>query len=122
METLSLSSGPFLRGYLKICQDVKDRRLSLFKKYFVEERKQIASSKATGSEGLKCAIDHILDAQQKGEITRTTFFTLLRTSMSLNFELLPPPGQSRVDTSEKGGQFSLHILNHSTIVMKPRTF
>ncbi|KAG2285883.1 hypothetical protein Bca52824_045487 [Brassica carinata] len=59
---------PFLRGYLKICQDVKDRRLSLFKKYFVEERKQIASSKATGSEGLKCAIDHILDAQQKGEI------------------------------------------------------
>lgn len=39
-----------------------------------------------------------------------------------NFELLPPPGQSKVDTSEKGGQFSLHILKHSTIVMKPRTF
>lgn len=39
-----------------------------------------------------------------------------------NFELLPPPGQSKVDTSEKGGQFSLHILKHSTIVMKPRAF
>ncbi|KAL8208777.1 hypothetical protein R6Q57_008189 [Mikania cordata] len=37
-----------------------------------------------------------------------------------NFELLPPPGQSKVDTTEKGGQFSLHILNHSTIVAKPR--
>uniref|UniRef100_A0A0A0KEB6 Trans-cinnamate 4-monooxygenase n=1 Tax=Cucumis sativus TaxID=3659 RepID=A0A0A0KEB6_CUCSA len=39
-----------------------------------------------------------------------------------NFELLPPPGQSKLDTSEKGGQFSLHILKHSTIVVKPRVF
>ena len=39
-----------------------------------------------------------------------------------NFELLPPPGQSKIDTSEKGGQFSLHILKHSTIVAKPRSF
>lgn len=30
--------------------------------------RQIASSKPTGSEGLKCAIDHILEAEQKGEI------------------------------------------------------
>ncbi|CAH8282392.1 unnamed protein product [Eruca vesicaria subsp. sativa] len=273
---------PFLRGYLKICQDVKDKRIALFKKYFVDERKQIASSKATSSEGLKCAIDHILDAQQKGEITEdnvlyiveninvaaieTTLWSIewgiaelvnhpeiqtklrneidtvlgpgvqvtepelhklpylqaviketLRLRMAIpllvphmnlneakldgydipaeskilvnawwlannpnswkkpdefrperffeeeahveangndfryvpfgvgrrscpgiilalpilgitigrmvqNFELLPPPGQSKVDTSEKGGQFSLHILNHSTIVMKPRNF
>ncbi|KAL1568056.1 trans-cinnamate 4-monooxygenase [Salvia divinorum] len=39
-----------------------------------------------------------------------------------NFELLAPPGQSKIDTSEKAGQFSLHILKHSTIVMKPRSF
>ena len=39
-----------------------------------------------------------------------------------NFELLPPPGQSKIDTSEKSGQFSLQILNQSTIVMKPRAF
>lgn len=39
-----------------------------------------------------------------------------------NFELMPPPGQSKIDTSEKGGQFSLHILKHSTIVAKPRSF
>ncbi|KAM1803106.1 hypothetical protein ACFX12_029113 [Malus domestica] len=37
-----------------------------------------------------------------------------------NFELLPPPGQSKLDTSEKCGQFTLQILKHSTIVMKPR--
>lgn len=30
---------PFLRGYLKICKEVKDRRLQLFKDYFVDERK-----------------------------------------------------------------------------------
>ncbi|TQD97053.1 hypothetical protein C1H46_017365 [Malus baccata] len=36
-----------------------------------------------------------------------------------NFELLPPPGQSKLDTLEKCEQFSLHILKHSTIVMKP---
>ncbi|XP_047971335.1 trans-cinnamate 4-monooxygenase-like [Salvia hispanica] len=36
-----------------------------------------------------------------------------------NFELLPPPGHSKIDTAEKAGQFSLHISNHSTILMKP---
>ena len=30
---------PFLKGYLKVCQDVKDRRLALFKESFLEERK-----------------------------------------------------------------------------------
>mgnify|MGYP004717100397 CR=1 FL=1 len=39
-----------------------------------------------------------------------------------NFELLPPPGQSKIDTTEKSGQFSSHLLNHSTIVLKPRSF
>lgn len=38
-----------------------------------------------------------------------------------NFDLLPPPGQSKIDTTEKPGQFSLQILNHSTIVAKPRS-
>ncbi|XP_010542699.1 PREDICTED: trans-cinnamate 4-monooxygenase [Tarenaya hassleriana] len=272
---------PFLRGYLKICKEVKERRLQLFKKHFVDERKQIASTKPTSNEGLKCAIDHILDAQQKGEINEdnvlyiveninvaaieTTLWSIewgiaelvnhpeiqtklrneldtvlghgvqitepdihklpylqaviketLRYRMAIpllvphmnlhegklggydvpaeskilvnawflannpnnwkkpdefrperfleeesnveangndfryipfgvgrrscpgiilalpilgitigrlvqNFELLPPPGKSQVDTTEKGGQFSLHILNHSTIVMKPRS-
>nr|AFX98061.1 cinnamate 4-hydroxylase [Cunninghamia lanceolata] len=39
-----------------------------------------------------------------------------------NFELLPPPGHTRLDTTEKAGQFSLKILNHSLIVAKPRVF
>lgn len=30
--------------------------------------RKLASTKSMNNEGLKCAIDHILDAQQKGEI------------------------------------------------------
>lgn len=36
-----------------------------------------------------------------------------------NFELLPPPGQSKVDTAENNGQFATRILKHYTVVMKP---
>ncbi|KAF0892185.1 hypothetical protein E2562_013537 [Oryza meyeriana var. granulata] len=59
---------PFLRGYLRICKEVKETRLKLFKDFFLEERKKLASTKAMDNNGLKCAIDHILEAQQKGEI------------------------------------------------------
>ncbi|KAH6765748.1 cinnamate-4-hydroxylase [Perilla frutescens var. hirtella] len=273
---------PFLRGYLKMCQQVKERRLQLFKDYFVDERKKLVSTKPMDKDGLKCAIDHMIEAQQKGEINEdnvlyiveninvaaieTTLWSIewgiaelvnhpeiqkklrdeldtvlglgaqitepdthklpylqaviketLRLRMAIpllvphmnlhdaklggfdipaeskilvnawwlannpeqwkrpeefrperfleeeakveasgndfrylpfgvgrrscpgiilampilgitlgrlvqNFELLPPPGQSKIDTSEKGGQFSLHILKHSTIVLKPRSF
>ncbi|XP_027173857.1 trans-cinnamate 4-monooxygenase-like [Coffea eugenioides] len=272
---------PFLRGYLKICKEVKERRLQLFKDNFVDERKKLASTTSMDSNSLKCAIDHILEAQQKGEINEdnvlyiveninvaaieTTLWSIewgiaelvnhpqvqrklrqeidtvlgpgvqitepdthklqylqavvketLRLRMAVpllvphmnlneaklggydipaeskilvnawwlannpenwrkpeefrperfleeeskvdangndfrylpfgvgrrsclgiilalpilaitlgslveNFELLPPPGQSKIDTTEKGGQFSLHILKHSTIVLKPRS-
>ncbi|VAH74298.1 trans-cinnamate 4-monooxygenase-like [Triticum dicoccoides] len=36
-----------------------------------------------------------------------------------NFQLLPPPGQDKIDTTEKPGQFSNQILKHATIVCKP---
>ncbi|CAN1312570.1 Trans-cinnamate 4-monooxygenase C4H1 [Linum perenne] len=200
---------PFLRGYLKVCEQVKETRLKLFKDYFVEERK-LMSTNAMTNEGLKCAMDHILEAQQKGEISEdnalyiveninvaaieTTLWSIewgiaelvnhqhiqkkLREELDTvlrpeefrperfleeeakveangndfrylpfgvgrrscpgiilalpilgvtigrlvqNFELLPPPGQDKLDTTEKGGQFSLHILKHSTIVAKPRS-
>nr|ASV46321.1 cinnamate-4-hydroxylase [Lilium regale] len=272
---------PFLRGYLKICQEVKDRRLKLFKDYFLDEKSKLESTKASNNAGLKCAMDHIVDAQKKGEINEdnvlyiveninvaaieTTLWSIewgiaelvnhpeiqhklrheldtvlggtpitepdmmklpylqaviketLRLRMAIpllvphmnlhdaklggfdipaeskilvnawwlannpeqwmrpeefrperfleeeakveangndfrylpfgvgrrscpgiilalpilgitigrlvqNFELLPPPGQEKLDTTEKGGQFSLHILKHSTIVAKPRVF
>ncbi|RVX22947.1 Trans-cinnamate 4-monooxygenase [Vitis vinifera] len=48
---------PFLRGYLKICKEVKERRLQLFKDHFLEERKKLASTKSTDHNSLKCAVD-----------------------------------------------------------------
>ncbi|XP_051134368.1 trans-cinnamate 4-monooxygenase-like [Andrographis paniculata] len=271
---------PFLKGYLKVCKDVKDRRLQLFKDNFVDELRKLAGTKKIDHGTGKCAMDHILDAQQKGEINEdnvlfiveninvaaieTTLWSIewgvaelvnhpqvqsklreeldrvlgpgvpvtepdtqklpylqavikesLRLRMAIpllvphmnlhdakldgydipaeskilinawwlannpeqwknpeefrperfleeeshveangndfrflpfgvgrrscpgiilampiigitlgglvqNFELLPPPGQTEIDTTEKGGQFSLHILKHSTVVLKPR--
>jgi trans-cinnamate 4-monooxygenase len=273
---------PLLRGYLKLCKEVKDKRFQLFKDYFVDERKKLGTTKKLDNNQLKCAMDHILEAKDKGEINEdnvlyiveninvaaieTTLWSIewgiaelvnhpeiqaklrheldtklgpgvqitepdvqnlpylqavvketLRLRMAIpllvphmnlhdaklggfdipaeskilvnawwlannpeqwkkpeefrperfleeeakveangndfrylpfgvgrrscpgiilalpilgitlgrlvqNFELLPPPGQSKIDTSEKGGQFSLHILKHSTVVAKPRSF
>ncbi|KAL8129848.1 hypothetical protein V2J09_019003 [Rumex salicifolius] len=59
---------PFLRGYLNVCKQVKERRFGLFKEHFVDERKKLASTKGASNDDVKCAIDHILEAQDKGEI------------------------------------------------------
>ncbi|KAI3461732.1 hypothetical protein Pfo_018395 [Paulownia fortunei] len=59
---------PFLRGYLKRCKEVTWRRLNLYKNSFVEEREKLASTKGIDNNGLKCGIDHFLQAQQNGEI------------------------------------------------------
>ena len=40
-------------------------------------------------------------------------------NLVMNFELHPPEGIEKIDVSEKGGQFSLHIANHSTVVFRP---
>lgn len=37
-----------------------------------------------------------------------------------NFKIMPPPGQSTIDTTENNGQFAARILKHYTVVMKPR--
>jgi trans-cinnamate 4-monooxygenase len=35
--------------------------------------------------------------------------------------MVPPPGVDKLDVSEKGGQFSLHIANHSVVAFHPIT-
>ncbi|CAM0949630.1 unnamed protein product [Alopecurus aequalis] len=57
-----------------------------------------------------------------GIVLALPFLSITVGRLVQSFELLPPPGQERLDTTEKGGQFSLHILKHSTIVAKPRVF
>ncbi|XP_074303471.1 trans-cinnamate 4-monooxygenase-like [Silene latifolia] len=61
---------PFLRGYLKLCTQVRDIRLKLFKDYFVDVlRKKLAGTKESKDIEPKCAIAQILETQNRGEIT-----------------------------------------------------
>ncbi|KAL5564680.1 hypothetical protein UlMin_027844 [Ulmus minor] len=58
---------PFIRRYLNLCQQVCDTRMQLFD-YFVKHRKKEKTNTSHGDGKLRCGIDHILEAQQKGEI------------------------------------------------------
>ncbi|KAF0927061.1 hypothetical protein E2562_029733 [Oryza meyeriana var. granulata] len=55
---------PFLRRYLARCHDLKSKRMKLFEDHFVQERKKVMAQ--TGE--IRCAMDHILEAERKGEI------------------------------------------------------
>eukprot|EP01018_Ginkgo_biloba_P027592 Gb_16457 [translate_table: standard] len=48
--------------------DLQRRRLAFFDDYFIQERKKLLASKG-GDKQHKCAIDHILDVEKKGEIS-----------------------------------------------------
>ncbi|VAH81107.1 unnamed protein product [Triticum turgidum subsp. durum] len=172
---------PFLRGYLRLCKEVKETRLKLFKDYFLDERKKLVSTMAIpllvphmNLHDAKLAgynipaeskilvnawflannpeqwkrpdefrPERFLEEEKHVEANGNDFrylpFGVGRRScpgiilalpilgitigrLVQNFVLTPPPGQDKLDTTEKGGQFSLHILKHSTIVAKPRVF
>ncbi|KAK4478950.1 hypothetical protein RD792_014457 [Penstemon davidsonii] len=59
---------PLLKGYLNKCRDLQRRRLAFFNNYFVERRRKIIAANGEKHK-LTCAIDHIIDAQMKGEIS-----------------------------------------------------
>ncbi|KAL3685845.1 hypothetical protein R1sor_003867 [Riccia sorocarpa] len=60
---------PFLRSYLKQCETLKEKRLAIFKEYFLDERKKVLEAKRKKLEaGEKVAIDHIFESEEKGEI------------------------------------------------------
>jgi trans-cinnamate 4-monooxygenase len=43
---------------------------------------------------------------------------LVNARLVSNFEM-KAPATGKIDASEEGGQFSLHIANHSTVVFDP---
>uniref|UniRef100_A0A2P2NGL7 Trans-cinnamate 4-monooxygenase n=1 Tax=Rhizophora mucronata TaxID=61149 RepID=A0A2P2NGL7_RHIMU len=59
---------PFLRGYLNKCKDLQQRRLAFFNNYFVQKRREIMAANGEKHK-ISCAIDHIIDAELKGEIS-----------------------------------------------------
>jgi trans-cinnamate 4-monooxygenase len=59
---------PFLRGYLNKCKDLQTRRLAFFNNNYVEKRRKVMDTPGDKNK-LRCAIDHILQAEKSGEIT-----------------------------------------------------
>ncbi|KAG6598912.1 hypothetical protein SDJN03_08690, partial [Cucurbita argyrosperma subsp. sororia] len=59
---------PFLRGYLNKCRDLQGRRLDFFNKNYVEKRRKIMAANGDKHK-ISCAMDHIIDAELKGEIS-----------------------------------------------------
>ncbi|VAH74297.1 unnamed protein product [Triticum turgidum subsp. durum] len=55
---------PFLRRYLNRCTNLKTKRMKVFEDHFVQQRKEALEK--TGE--IRCAMDHILEAERKGEI------------------------------------------------------
>ncbi|XP_057423717.1 cytochrome P450 CYP73A100-like [Lotus japonicus] len=59
---------PFLRGYLNKCRDLQTRRLEFFNKNYVEGRRKIMAANGDKHK-IGCAMDHIIEAEMKGEIS-----------------------------------------------------
>ncbi|KAL3693346.1 hypothetical protein R1sor_006997 [Riccia sorocarpa] len=58
-----------MRRYLKQCETFKEKRLAIFKEYFLDERKKVLETKRKKLEAEeKVAIDHIFESEEKGEI------------------------------------------------------
>nr|USJ75248.1 C4H [Fagopyrum tataricum] len=102
---------PFLRGYLKVCKELQERRLNVFKDYFVDERRQLASTKGSSNADVKCAIDHILEAQQKGEINEDNVLYIVE---NINV--------AAIETTLWSVEWALgELVNHPNIQAKLRT-
>ncbi|KQJ99419.1 cytochrome P450 CYP73A100 [Brachypodium distachyon] len=54
-----------------------------------------------------------------GIILAMPILALIVGKLVRSFQMLPPPGVDKLDVSEKGGQFSLHIANHSVVAFHP---
>lgn len=59
---------PFLRGYLNKCKGLQSRRLAFFNTHYVQKRREIMAANGDKHK-ISCAIDHIIDAEVKGEIS-----------------------------------------------------
>lgn len=54
-----------------------------------------------------------------GIILALPILGLVIAKLVSDFEMRAPPGTKKIDVAEKGGQFSLHIATHSTVVFDP---
>ena len=56
-----------------------------------------------------------------GIILALPILGLVVAKLVMNFDMRPPAGVEKIDVREKGGQFSLHIAQHSVVAFHPST-
>nr|GMC58443.1 cytochrome P450 CYP73A100-like [Ipomoea batatas] len=100
---------PFLRGYLNKCRDLQKRRLAFFNNYFVEQRRKIMGANGENHK-ISCAIDHIIDAEMKGEISEQNVLYIVE---NINV--------AAIETTLWSMEWAIaELVNHPTVQQKIR--
>ncbi|KAF9679860.1 hypothetical protein SADUNF_Sadunf06G0059500 [Salix dunnii] len=100
---------PFLRGYLNKCRDLQQRRLAFFNNYFIEERRKIMASNGEKHK-ISCAMDHIIHAQMKGEISEENVLYIVE---NINV--------AAIETTLWSMEWAIaELVNHPTVQMRIR--
>ncbi|XP_019149991.1 PREDICTED: cytochrome P450 CYP73A100-like [Ipomoea nil] len=100
---------PFLRGYLNKCRDLQKRRLAFFNNYFVERRRKIMGANGENHK-ICCAIDHIIDAEMKGEISEQNVLYIVE---NINV--------AAIETTLWSMEWAIaELVNHPTVQQKIR--
>ncbi|MCD7470346.1 hypothetical protein HAX54_010128 [Datura stramonium] len=100
---------PFLRGYLNKCKDLQTRRLAFFNNHFVEKRRKIMSENGEKHK-ISCAIDHIIDAEMKGEISEENVLYIVE---NINV--------AAIETTLWSMEWAIaELVNHPTVQQKIR--
>ncbi|KAI3447290.1 hypothetical protein Pfo_003955 [Paulownia fortunei] len=92
---------PFLNGYLKKCRDLQSRRLAFFNNYYVEKRRKIMAENGEKHK-ISCAIDHIIDAQMKGEISEENVLYIVENINLANHPAIQGKIRNEISTILKG--------------------
>ncbi|XP_059454173.1 cytochrome P450 CYP73A100-like [Corylus avellana] len=100
---------PFLRGYLNKCRDLQSRRLAFFNNFFVEKRRKIMAANGEKHK-ISCAIDHIIDAEMKGEISEANVLYIVE---NINV--------AAIETTLWSMEWAIaELVNHPTVQRKIR--
>ncbi|PON41124.1 Cytochrome P450, E-class, group I [Parasponia andersonii] len=100
---------PFLRGYLNKCRDLQSRRLAFFNNYFVNKRREIMAANVEKHK-ISCAIDHIIDAEKKGEISKENVLYIVE---NINV--------AAIETTLWSMEWAIaELVNHPTVQSKVR--
>ncbi|WOL19789.1 hypothetical protein Cni_G28591 [Canna indica] len=86
---------------------------------FLEEEREVEAVVGGGKVDFRLIPFGVGRRSCPGIILALPLLGLIVGKLVKEFEMVPPPGVEKIDVTEKGGQFSLHIAKHSTIAFHP---